>query len=118
MFGIAFATHEGMTKIDTHHFMALRAQVLERNSALAQAAKLGEAKPATDFGDVFGQVFERTSIEQNKASALSEAYERGATHDIAAVMIQRQKAALAFETTLQVRNKLVSAYKEIMNMPL
>jgi flagellar hook-basal body complex protein FliE len=107
-----------MSRIDTQNFMTLRAQVLERNSALAQAAKLGETKPAADFGDVFGQALKRTSLEQEKASALSEAYERGATHDIAAVMIQRQKAALAFETTLQVRNKLVSAYKEIMNMPL
>jgi len=32
------------------------------------------------------------------------------------VMVDKQKAALAFEMGVQVRNKLVSAYKEIMNM--
>ena len=48
----------------------------------------------------------------------AEAYERGDTHDIVSVMIERQKASLGFETTLQVRNKLLSAYRDIMNMPV
>jgi flagellar hook-basal body complex protein FliE len=33
-------------------------------------------------------------------------------------MIARQKAAIAFEATLQVRNRLLGAYKDVMNMPL
>jgi flagellar hook-basal body complex protein FliE len=33
-------------------------------------------------------------------------------------MVERQKASLGFEVTLQVRNKLLSAYRDIMNMPV
>ena len=53
---------------------------------------------------------------QATASALSDAYERGETTDIAKVMLARQEAGVAFEATLQVRNKLLSAYQEIMRM--
>ena len=38
--------------------------------------------------------------------------------DIAAVMLARQRASLGFEATLQVRNHLLTAYKDIMNMPV
>jgi flagellar hook-basal body complex protein FliE len=34
------------------------------------------------------------------------------------MMLARQKSSLAFQATLQVRNKLLSAYKDIMNMPV
>ena len=46
------------------------------------------------------------------------AYERGETIDIAKVMLARQQASVGFEATLQVRNKLLSAYKDIMSMPV
>jgi flagellar hook-basal body complex protein FliE len=55
---------------------------------------------------------------QQKASALSEQYERGETVDIAKVMLARQEASVGFEATLQVRNKILSAYKDIMSMPV
>jgi len=51
-----------------------------------------------------------------KAGALTVAYERGETTDIVKVMLARQAASIGFEATLQVRNKLLSAYKDIMSM--
>lgn len=51
-----------------------------------------------------------------KAGALTVAYERGETTDIAKVMLARQAASIGFEATLQVRNKVLSAYKDIMSM--
>jgi flagellar hook-basal body complex protein FliE len=50
---------------------------------------------------------------QAKAGALSEAYERGETTDIAAVMLAREQSSVGFQATLQVRNKLLAAYKDI-----
>ena len=50
--------------------------------------------------------------------AITESYERGETTDIAAVMLQREQASVGFQATLQVRNKLLSAYKDIMSMPV
>jgi flagellar hook-basal body complex protein FliE len=62
--------------------------------------------------------FKQVNAGQNQAGALSESYERGETVDIAKVMLARQQASVGFEATLQVRNKLLSAYKDIMSMPV
>ena len=64
------------------------------------------------------EALQAVSNQQAKSSDLSTSYERGETNDIVSVMIERQKASLSFEATLQVRNKLLSAYREIMNMPV
>lgn len=45
-------------------------------------------------------------------------YERGETTDIATVALMQSRASITFEATLQVRNKLLSAYRDIMNMPI
>ena len=100
--------------------MALRAQILERNAALSKAnasPAQGAAEPAS-FGATFDQALKSVNETQNRATALSEQYERGETVDIAKVMLARQEASVGFEATLQVRNKLLSAYKDIMSMPV
>ena len=60
----------------------------------------------------------RSTTCQARASAMTEAYERGETTDIAAVMLSRQQASIGFEATLQVRNRLLTAYRDIMSMPV
>jgi len=55
---------------------------------------------------------------QANAEQVTNAYERGDTTDIAGVMLAREKASVGFQATLQVRNKLLSAYKDIMSMPV
>ena len=103
--------------------MQLRAQILERNEALSRANQvpaaggLAEAKPAT-FASTLENALKDVNQSQANAGALSEAYERGDTVDIAKVMMARQQASVGFEATLQVRNKLLSAYQSIMNMPV
>ncbi|WP_034157886.1 flagellar hook-basal body complex protein FliE [Sphingomonas sp. ERG5] len=104
--------------------MALRAQILERNQALQRAntsagapAGAAEAKPAS-FASTMEDALKSVNQGQAKAGELSAAYERGETIDIAKVMLARQQASVGFEATLQVRNKLLSAYKDIMSMPV
>ncbi|WP_298668563.1 flagellar hook-basal body complex protein FliE [uncultured Sphingomonas sp.] len=103
--------------------MALRAQILERNAALSSASQTA-AKPAgaatqgANFAQSMETALSKVNDTQQKASALSEAYERGETVDIAKVMLARQEASVGFEATLQVRNKILSAYKDIMSMPV
>ncbi|MBN2973838.1 flagellar hook-basal body complex protein FliE [Roseomonas aeriglobus] len=107
--------------------MALRSQILERNQALARAADSGNPSAATDatqatkptsFADTLGDALKSVNKAQTQASELSAQYERGETIDIAKVMLARQQASVGFEATLQVRNKLLSAYKDIMSMPV
>ncbi|KQN26749.1 flagellar hook-basal body protein FliE [Sphingomonas sp. Leaf33] len=107
--------------------MALRSQILERNQALARAADSGNPSAVTDtaqaakpssFADTLGDALKSVNKAQTQASELSAQYERGETIDIAKVMLARQQASVGFEATLQVRNKLLSAYKDIMSMPV
>ena len=106
--------------------MALRAQILERNAALslANAANAAGAPSAVQpagpasFSDSLTQALNSVNDSQNRAADISASYERGETIDIAKVMLARQEASVSFEATLQVRNKLLSAYKDIMSMPV
>jgi flagellar hook-basal body complex protein FliE len=52
------------------------------------------------------------------ADSLGEAYQSGEDVPLSDVVLSMQKASLSFEATLQVRNKVVKAYEEIMNMPV
>ena len=111
-----------MSTIDPSRLLQMRSSILNQNQALQRAAGRGAAgggaEGAPDFSVAINNALQQVNAQQSKASELSEAYERGDTHDIVSVMIERQKASLGFETTLQVRNKLLSAYRDIMNMPV
>ena len=115
-----------MTGIDATRLMQMRAAILEQNSALSRAAGLGApsleggATPARigGFGDAMRTALDQVNDSQARAAAITESYERGETTDIAAVMLARQQASIGFEATLQVRNRLLSAYRDIMSMPV
>ena len=114
-----------MSTIDPSRLLQMRSTILNQNQALQRAAGKGPAGGieggvggTPDFGAAISNALQQVNNQQARASELSEAYERGDTHDIVSVMIERQKASLGFETTLQVRNKLLSAYRDIMNMPV
>lgn len=70
----------------------------------------------SSFTDSLDNALGAVNASQTKAATMSAAYERGEITDVAKVMLARQEAGVAFEATLQVRNKLLSAYQEIMRM--
>lgn len=105
-----------MTSIDTNSVLALRAQILDRNAALA--GKAATPVPGRGFDSAITAALGAVNTAQAKAGDVSTAFERGDTVDIASVMLARQKASIAFEATLQVRNKLLSAYHDVMSMPV
>src|ERR1700741_2618268 len=115
--------------IDASRLMARRSAILEKKPAPQRAAGLrGSGQPGTiggpeatrpgGFGEALQTALRQVNESQARASAMTEAYERGETTDIAAVMLSRQQASLGFEATLQVRNRLLTAYKDIMRMPV
>jgi len=108
-----------MTMINSAALLQMRSSVLSQNAALQRAAGTPGAPPAPGgFGDTLTEALKAVNVQQAQASDASEAYERGETNDIVGVMLARQKASLGFEATLQVRNKLLGAYRDIMNMPV
>ncbi len=71
------------------------------------------------FGEVMSQAVNKVNDVQKASSAMATAYERGVEGvDITDVMIASQKASVSFQAMVQVRNKLVDAYRDIMNMPI
>ena len=74
---------------------------------------------ATSFGDMLKTAVDSVNDTQMKSAELQRAYELGEEGvDLTEVMIQMQKASVSFEAMTQVRNRLVSAYQDIMNMPI
>jgi flagellar hook-basal body complex protein FliE len=70
------------------------------------------------FGDAVKNAIAAVNETQANARAAAAAYERGEEIPLAEVVLGMQKASLAFEATLQVRNKVLKAYEDILNMPV
>jgi flagellar hook-basal body complex protein FliE len=91
--------------------------------AAGRPAAGGPARPqegtGVDFAGALHSALDRVSASQNRALELARGFETG-EKDIALheVMLAMQKANIAFQATVQVRNRLVSAYQDIMNMPI
>jgi flagellar hook-basal body complex protein FliE len=79
-------------------------------------------KPATEtssFGQIMGQAVNKVDGLQKATGSMRTAFEQGQSGvDITDVMIASQKSSVAFQSMLQVRNKLVESYRDIMNMPV
>jgi len=72
-----------------------------------------------DFGQLLAHAVGNVNELQASASNLATRLEMGdTTVSLSDTVIAREKASVAFEATVQVRNKLVEAYKEIMSMPV
>jgi flagellar hook-basal body complex protein FliE len=99
-------------------------QVLAQMRVLAAQAE-GANQPAAEpagapaFGDLLHNSINAVNDTQQRAGELTKAFELGEPGiDLAQVMVATQKANVSFQAMVQVRNKLVEAYKDVMNMPL
>jgi flagellar hook-basal body complex protein FliE len=72
----------------------------------------------TGFGDMIRQTIENVNSTQQTANDLEGAYMRGESVPLTDVVMAMQKSSLSFEATLQVRNKVLKAYEDILNMPV
>ncbi|WP_293583047.1 flagellar hook-basal body complex protein FliE [Pluralibacter sp.] len=72
----------------------------------------------TSFGQVFHAALNGVDRQQQEAANLATQIETGASDDLTGAMIASQKASLSFSALTQVRNKLMTAYDEVMKMPL
>jgi flagellar hook-basal body complex protein FliE len=91
---------------------------LVRPDALQGATGAGAA-PGVSFSHVMKQGLDAVNAMQSRSAQLATRFEQGDPGvDLAQVMLESQKASVAFRATVEVRNRLVSAYQEIMNMPI
>ena len=73
---------------------------------------------SSDFINNLEKAVQNVSENQKKSAEITKNFELGFENDLTKVMIQQQLASLGFQMTLNVRNKVLSAYKDIMNMPV
>lgn len=88
---------------------------------VAARDKVGGAEPNgnSSFTKIMEQAVGKVNEVQQASSAISKSYLQGDPNvDVTDVMIASQKAGVAFDSMVQVRNKLVEAYRDVMNMPI
>ena len=106
---------------------------IDVNSVLAQIRTLSaqaqgtpataKAAPAPDassgFGNLVGGAIKEVNATQQQAGALQNKFELGdPSVDLSSVMLATSKAQVEFRAMVEVRNRLVTAYQDIMNMPI
>ncbi|WP_170801126.1 flagellar hook-basal body complex protein FliE [Stutzerimonas stutzeri] len=92
---------------------------------MQQLASLAEGQPirpssmaANAISGSFEAALRSVDAEQHKASAAMAAVDSGKSDDLVGAMIDSQKASVSFSALLQVRNKLTTAFDDVMRMPL
>ncbi len=105
-------------------------RVLSQIRALSAQAASGAAKPALadqeasavaspGFAQLLKQGIDQVNSAQASASQMASAFERGTPGvELPQVMLEMQKASVSFRALTEVRNRMVNAYQEIMNMPI
>jgi flagellar hook-basal body complex protein FliE len=91
----------------------------ELNAAAAKAAgkEANSAGDVPEFGEMLKTALDQVNGAQAEATRMQSEFDQGAPNaNLHEVMVSLQKASLSFQTMVQVRNRLVSAYQEIMNM--
>jgi flagellar hook-basal body complex protein FliE len=104
--------------IDTRNIDAMLAE-LKATSALAQGKTSTQTTNAggVDFSKVLQSTLEQVNQAQQSAQKMTEDFATGDSNvNLQDVMVNLQKANLSFQQMVQVRNKLVTAYNDIMNM--
>lgn len=114
----------GYKSMSTSSLSSIESVLAQLRAVSAQAASPTKTNTtsSTDNGGFAAELsrsLQRLSAVQNQAYGQAQAFEAGvpgiALND---VMIDLQKANIAFQTSVQVRNRLVAAYQEISSMPV
>jgi flagellar hook-basal body complex protein FliE len=94
-------------------------QALAQGQSVGIAPSGAEAVQSSQFSNLMTQSIADVNASMQESKALTAAFESGdPSVSLAEVMITAQKASLQFTGMTEVRNKLLNAYQEVMNMPV
>lgn len=99
----------------------MKAMIGGMNGIAIQAKSPAGATPqkVENFNDFLGSAIDKVNENLQTSGVLKGEFEKGNPDvSLAEVMIASQKASISFQAMLQVRNKLVNAYQEIMNIQI
>ncbi len=105
-----------MSSLQIQQVLAEMRALQARASGIAAETAPSAAQPS-DFAALLKNSVDQIATMQNQAAALADAYESGdKSVDLTKVMLEVQKAGLAFRAMTEVRNKLIDDYTQVMNM--
>lgn len=96
----------------------LRAHQAQASAPLTPPDGPGAASSPTGFTKMVMGAIQEVNAVQVQGRDLQSAYERGEPVQLTDVVLGMQKSSLAFEATLQIRNKVLKAYEDMLNMPV
>jgi flagellar hook-basal body complex protein FliE len=108
-----------MSSMQIQQVLAEMRSLQARVSGAAEAPTAAPAAGAqpSDFANLMKSAVDQIATMQNQANAMADAYEAGdKSVDLTKVMLEAQKAGLAFRAMNEVRSKLTDAYTQVMNM--
>ena len=88
------------------------------NGMRSVAPSVRDARSADGFGQALRAALGKVNELQSEGKRAAEDFSLGRTQDVASTLITIEKASLGFQLALQVRNRLLEAYQEILRMPL
>lgn len=99
--------------------VTLLQQMQEMQRVASQAPSIeSNGTPEVSFSNAMQDVIGRVNEQQNVSSRLMSAVDTGQSDDLVGAMVASQKAGLSFSALMQVRNKLMTGFDDIMRMPL
>ena len=107
------STNSNMTAINTNLAVVKQKAQLSTDTLQAKSVDTGPS-----FSQRISDGLNDVAKSQNSAAQLAKDYEFGTESDLSKVMVNQQISSVGFQLTLNIRNKALSAYKDIMNMPV
>lgn len=100
-------------------YQEMQAMTAEITGASEMLARTEKSPGAGQFSDMLTQALDNVNGLQKESRTLQTRFDMGDPNlDLVDVMVAKEKSGIAFEATVQVRNKVLEAYKTIMNMPV
>ena len=107
-----------MADIDVNQIMVQMRAMAAAAQSVNTAQPVAESQGA-DFASLLKTSVDQVNATQTQSRGMADAFAKGDPNtDLTEVMVAMQKASLSFQAMTQVRNKLVEAYKDVMNMPV
>ncbi len=108
-----------MNEMDVSRVLAQIRTLQAQASSRPAAPAAGEVVPKGGFDTMLKGAIEQVNQSQRTSAKLQESFARGDSNtDLSTVMLAGAKAQVEFRGMVEVRNRMVAAYQDIMNMPL
>ena len=115
-----------MNELQVNNLLARMEALNARADAVSASTKLdlpgadkAEEASGGNFASVFQQAVDHVNQQQQKAGQLGQAFELGDKNvSLPEVMLEMNKASVAFQTLVEVRNQALRAYRDVMSMPI